>query len=95
MQKWQAGNVDPVLGAPSGATGAGEGKAVIRRQLLPAGHAGVARSFEAQRGKTCWAEQRDGRPDLPDATLRPRAQAGEQAGKWVTWNHFSFLPAVF
>jgi hypothetical protein len=28
----------------------------------------------------------------PEATLGPSMPAGEQAGTWVTWNHFSFLP---
>jgi hypothetical protein len=67
----------PSWGSHLGTTDAGERKAVIRRRLLPAEHAGVARSFEAQRRKARCAERRDGRPDLLDATLRLRAQTGE------------------
>jgi len=69
----------------------GERKAVTKCRSLPAESAGEVRSEDTQRAKTRCGERRTNRPIPLDATPRPSALAGGQAGKWVTWNHLLFL----
>jgi hypothetical protein len=43
-------------------------------------------ALRRSRRKICCEERRETGPAKPNATLRPGAQAGEQAGKWM--RHF-------
>jgi|GEM_PF-4611936 hypothetical protein len=74
-----------------GTTVAGERKVLPGIRLLAAVHAGVLPSDEVWLPKSSYAERGGKRPEVPHATLRPSMPAGEQAVKWVTWNHFLSL----